>query len=112
MERNPRRCISMPAKPAAHSISEEKHYTPKELAALWGFSPATIRNLVRDEPGVLRLEGMGRAHGRRSYTTFSIPESVALRLHERLAQQPLKAQLPRRDPRRVVFLRDRDRRVA
>ena len=41
-----------------------------------------------------------------------IPESVALRLHERLAQEPLQTQLPRRNPRRVVFLRDRHRRVA
>jgi hypothetical protein len=111
MERK-RVAASLPARPAAHSLTEEKHYTPKELAALWGFSPATIRNLIRDEPGVLRLEGMGQSHGRRSYTTYSIPESVALRVHERLAQKPLKAQLPRRDPRRVVFLRNRDRRVA
>jgi hypothetical protein len=100
------------AHPVAHKLSEEKHYTPAELAAMWHLSPATIRKLVRNEPGVLKLQGDGSAHGKRSYTTFSIPESVALRVHERLAQQPLQTQLPRRDPRRVVFLRNRHRRVA
>ena len=111
MERK-RVAASQPARPTAHSLTEEKHYSPKELAALWGFSPATIRNLFRDEPGVLRLEGVGQSHGKRSYTTFSIPESVALRVRERLAQQSFKTQFTRRDPRRVVFLRDRHRRVA
>lgn len=101
-----------PECPVAHRLSEEKHYTPSELASVWHLSPATIRKLVRNEPGVLKLEGLGTTHGKRSYTTFSIPESVALRVHERLAQQPLQTQLPRRDPRRVVFLRDRNGRVA
>ena len=98
--------------PVAHRLSEEKHYTPAELATMWRLSPATIRKLVRNEPGVLKLQGEGCTHGKRAYTTFSIPESVALRLHERLTQEPLQTQLPRRDPRRVVFLRDRHRRVA
>jgi hypothetical protein len=83
-----------------------------ELASMWRLSPATIRKLVRNEPGVLKLEGVGSAYGKRSYTTFSIPESVALRIHERLTQQPLQTQLPRRNPRRVVFLRNSHGRVA
>lgn len=96
----------------ARRLSEERHYTPQELAAMWHLSPATIRKLVRNEAGVLRLQGMGSACGKRSYTTFSIPESVALRIHERLTQEPVKAQVPRRNPRRVVFLRDRHVRKA
>lgn len=112
-EHSDRNSHSEPApSPVAHRLSEEKHYTPAELASIWHFSPATIRNLFRNEPGVLRLEGMGTAYGKRSYTTFSIPESVALRVHERIAQQPLKTQFPRREARRVVFVRDRNRRVA
>ena len=99
-------------RPAARALADEKYYSPKELAAMWNFSPATIRNLFRNEPGVLKLEGMGRAFGKRSYTTFSIPESVAFRVRERLAQKPFKTEFPRRNPRRVVFLRDRNRRVA
>ena len=96
----------------ARRLSEEKHYTPQELASMWRLSPATIRKLIRNEQGVLKLQGLGSACGKRSYTTFSIPESVALRLHQRLTQEPLQTQLPRRHPRRVVLLRNRNRRVA
>ena len=77
-------------RPAARALAEEKYYSPKELAAMWNFSPATIRNLFRNEPGVLKLDGMGSACGKRSYTTFSIPESVAFRVRERLAQKPVQ----------------------
>lgn len=96
----------------SNAISEEKYYTPQELASMWRFSATTIRKLIRNEPGVLKLQGMGTAYGKRAYTTFSIPESVALRLRERLTQEPLQTQLPRRNPRRVVLLRNRNRRVA
>jgi hypothetical protein len=96
----------------AHKISEEKHYTPSELASMWHFSPATIRKIVRNEPGVLKLQGIGSAYGKRSYTTFSIPESVAFRIHERFTQEPFETKIPRREQRRVVFVRERSRRVA
>jgi hypothetical protein len=91
---------------------EERHYRPAELAAMWGFSPGTIRNLIKDELGVLRLEGPGASTGRRAYTTYSVPASVAARIHERLSQQPLKAVPASRNPRTVKFLRDRRRSVA
>jgi len=79
---------------------------------MWHLSPATIRKLIRNEPGVLKLQGLGTAYGKRSYTTFSVPESVAFRVHERLTQEPLQTQLPRRNPRSVVFLRDSNGRVS
>jgi hypothetical protein len=100
------------ARTIARGLSEEKYYMPRELASMWRFSPATIRKIIRNEPGVLKLQGMGSAYGKRSYTTFSIPESVALRVRERLTQEPFQTQLPRRNPRRVVFLRNRNGRVA
>jgi len=93
-------------------LVEERHYRPAELAAMWGFSAGTIRNLIKDELGVLRLQGVGESAGRRKYTTYSVPESVARRLHERLTDKPLQPALPRRHPRRVVFLRDSNRRVS
>lgn len=91
---------------------EEKHYKPKELAEDWGFSTWTIRNLIKDEPGVLRLEGPGSVTGKRSYITYSVPESVASRIYQRLGQKALQPAASRRNPRRVVFLRDRNRRVS
>lgn len=91
---------------------QEQHYTPKQLAGLWNLSTDTIRNLIRNEVGVLRLEGLGPSIGKRSYTTYSIPESVATRIHQRLTQQPLQQLSPLRNPRRVELFRDRNRRVS
>jgi hypothetical protein len=91
---------------------EEKHYKPAELAAMWGFSTTTIRRLIADEPDVLRLQGMGATSGKRPYVTYRVPASVASRLHERLTNRPLKAALASARPRRVVLLRDEDRRVS
>ena len=91
---------------------EEKHYKPAELAAMWGFSTTTIRRLIADEPDVLRLQGMGATTGKRPYTTYSVPASVAVRLHERLSYKPLQPKTTSRTPRRVVLLRDRNGRVA
>jgi hypothetical protein len=36
------------------SVSD-KHYTPAQLAEAWGLSPETIRELFRNEPGVLKI---------------------------------------------------------
>lgn len=91
------------------NTATEKHYRVNELADLWGFSRHTIIRLFADEPGVLNL---GRLRSeRRRYVSLSIPESVALRVHERLGNQPLKPALARRNPFRVVRLGDFNRRV-
>ena len=91
------------------SAALEKHYRVRELAALWGFSDNTIIRMFGCEPGVVRLEA---GAGRRKYTTLSIPESVALRVHERLSQESLQAQLSAGNPVRVIRLRDLDAGVA
>jgi hypothetical protein len=85
------------------SIALEKHYRVKELAAIWGFSDNTIIRMFAGEQGVIRLES---GTGRRKYTTLSIPESVALRVHERLDRESLMAQLAAGTPLRIVRLRD------
>ena len=87
----------------------EKHYRVRELAELWGFCPGTLVKLFSDEPGVLKLQG---SSGKRKYTTLSIPESVALRVHERLSHSALQTKLPGGNPRRVVRLRELDAGVA
>jgi hypothetical protein len=38
---------------------DEKHYAPDELATLWGVSAETIRNIFRDEQGVLKIGKTG-----------------------------------------------------
>ena len=91
------------------SLAVEKHYRVKELADLWGFSENTIIKLFSNEDGVLRLES---PTGKRKYATLSIPETIAIRVHERLGNQALKATSARRNPLRVVHLRDLDARMT
>ena len=92
-----------------NSTALEKHYRVSELAELWGFSPGTVIKLFSHEPGVLKLQGPS---GKRKYTMLSIPESVALRVHERLSHDALQTKLPGGNPLRVVRLRDFDAGVA
>ena len=87
----------------------ERHYRVRELGKLWGFSDNTIIRLFATEPGFIRLEG---GAGRRKYTTLSIPESVALRVHERLSHESLQADLATGNPLRIIRLRDLDTRMA
>ena len=58
----------------------EPHYTIGDLAKQWRLGRETIRLLVKDEPDVLKLS-LGR---RKVLTRYSIPESVARRIHTRL----------------------------
>jgi hypothetical protein len=58
----------------------EPHFSISDLAANWKLSRETVRQLVRDEPGVLKV----RNGLRKSMTRYSIPASVAQRIHTRL----------------------------
>jgi hypothetical protein len=65
---------------ARDSSFAERHYRVGELAELWGLGRETVRKLVKDDPGVIKIrQGRKKAH-----TTYSIPESVARRIHTRL----------------------------
>jgi hypothetical protein len=57
-----------------------------QLAAEWGFSTDKIRELFRNEPGVLKLKDENAAKKRkRSYVTLRIPPEVAQRVKRRLS---------------------------
>lgn len=88
----------------------ERHYRIKELAALWGFCQNTITKMVKDEPGVLKLSNS--RPGKRHKVSYSIPESVVLRLKERISQDVFQPPTTRRNPLRVIRLRDLDRTVT
>lgn len=60
-----------------------KHYTPAEIAELWGLSIDTIRRLFANEQGVLQISNPRR--GRRGYATMRIPEMVAARVYRKLS---------------------------
>jgi hypothetical protein len=59
----------------------EDHYSIADLAKRWRIGREAVRLLVKDEPGVFRLR-LGR---KKSMTRYSVPESVARRIHTRLA---------------------------
>jgi len=58
----------------------ERHYRIGELAAMWKLGRETVRLLVKDEDGVIRIR-LGR---KKAHTIYSVPESVAIRIHTRL----------------------------
>ena len=64
----------------APDTSFERHYRIGELAKLWGIGRETIRKAIQREGGILRIQ-MGR---KKAHTFYSIPESVAKRIHTRL----------------------------
>jgi hypothetical protein len=65
-------------------VMAEKHYTPTELAEMWGVSVQTVRELFKDEDGVLKI-GSDGTRNRRAYKTLRIPHSVAERVHTKLS---------------------------
>jgi hypothetical protein len=97
--------------PSSPHLATERHFTPTQLAALWGMSPSTVRELFAEEEGVIRFGEPSRREGKklvRSYYSMRIPESVAGRVHASLtstARRPAK-----RVPR--PYLAPRERSVA
>ena len=47
---------------------------------MWNVGRETVRLLVKDEPGVINIR-LGR---KKSHTIYSVPESVAERIHTHL----------------------------
>src|SRR5271155_5606193 len=62
----------------------EKHYRIGDLARMWGLGRETVRKLVKDDPGVIKIR-MGK---KKEHTVYSIPESAARRIHTRLLNAP------------------------
>lgn len=69
----------------AKSPIDDRHFTPAELAEMWGVSPETIRVLFREEPGVLKI-GPNGTKFKRGYKTLRIPQSIAERVYTRLSE--------------------------
>ena len=57
-----------------------RHYSVGDLAKQWRLGRETVRRLVKDESGVVRIS-MGRE---KSMTPYCVPETVARRIHNRL----------------------------
>jgi hypothetical protein len=74
---------SLRSQPAVIDTFEERHYTLAEVAALWSISHEKARRLFQNESGVIRFRQRA-SYGRRMYSTYRIPESVARRVRMRL----------------------------
>ncbi len=58
----------------------EQHYRIKYLADRWKIGRESIRLAIKDDPGVIKMR-----HGRKkAHTTYSVPESVAQKIHTKL----------------------------
>ena len=63
----------------------EKHYTINEVSELLNMSFERTRQLVKDEPGVLRFAAQGKTNKPGRRTMYRIPESVLQRILRRSA---------------------------
>lgn len=81
----------------------EKHYRIGELAEMWGLGRETVRKLVKDDPGVIKIR-LGR---KKAHTIYSVSESAAHRIHTRLLNTTSSCtSLPTGTPVRIGRVRD------
>ena len=75
---------------AVLGTATQKHFSPDQIAEMWGLSRDSAIRLFEHEPGVLII-AKPAAKYRRRYRTFRIPESVLARVHERMISRPKPA---------------------
>ncbi len=83
-----RRCRTFPERESQElTTADDEHYTVAELSEKWHLSPNTVRRLMLDEPGVLKLTAAAPSHNprKRRMVQLRIPRRVALRVHARLS---------------------------
>ena len=64
-------------------LSDEPHDSPAQLAERWALSSDFIRDLFKDEVGVIVIDRPETLR-KRGYSTIRIPRSVSHRVHCRL----------------------------
>jgi hypothetical protein len=62
-------------------IATETHYSPKQIAKMWGVSEDTVRRSFEDYPGVLKFSARRLSGRGRHRVTLRIPESVLQQFH-------------------------------
>jgi hypothetical protein len=68
------------------NLKEEKHWSVNDVAKQWGVSPDLIRDVFKDEDGVLIFE-RPRTRTKRAYSTMKIPDSVLERVYNELSKR-------------------------
>jgi hypothetical protein len=74
---------AVPGPPPTHSSELEQMLTVSEIAQKWCLDPTTVRDLFRNEQGVLVL--VNPRSRKRRYATLRIPVSVVSRVQRRLS---------------------------
>ncbi len=67
----------------------EQHYTPDQVAKMWGFSTPTIRTLFEAEEGVILITHP-ETRTKRRHRSMRIPASVVSRVHGQIATRHRK----------------------
>lgn len=70
-------------------LSDNYHYSCKELAFLWNVSREWVRRNFSDEPGVMKLQA-NAAPGKRKYCPLRIPGWVARQVRDRMVVRTRK----------------------
>lgn len=68
------------------SLIKDKHWSVVEVAEQWGISTDLVRDIFKDEDGVLIVE-RPRTRTKRSYSTIRIPESVLERVYNEMSRR-------------------------
>jgi hypothetical protein len=68
---------------AAEPLAAERHWSPAQVAEIWGFGPETIRRIFQNEPGVVVMTKPAKKN-RQQHRTIRIPQTVLERVHRRL----------------------------
>jgi hypothetical protein len=63
----------------------EMHYRISDLVSQWGLGRETLRKLLQNEPGVVKV----RLGEKKKNTTYYVPQSVAQRVHTKLLNPAL-----------------------
>jgi len=72
--------------PVPAGIEFERHFSVQELEVMWGLSAPKVRELFRDEEGVVVI-GEPERRFKRGYETLRIPQSVVRRVHAKLRRR-------------------------
>jgi len=83
----------------AENTTFEKHYRISDLARLWGLGRETVRKLVKDDPGVIKVW----MRQKKTHTIYSIPESAAHRIHTRLLNAGQARQIESPQPLALAY---------
>ena len=71
-------------KPPVIEVEFERHWRVPQVAKAWGVSATMVRNLFRDEPGVVFISGRLASGAKRPYRTMLIPDSVVKRVYAKM----------------------------